>query len=541
MKKIRAIEYYLLGILTLIIPGYHGALAQSTITTTGSFSPNQATATGSVVIFTPTTSSTVGYTQTISGSITLPFASFNGPLLITPSITGFVAPPLVDSLTINPGGINFFAPPITLEAQTAQILSGLSPSSDLSDIVSIIRANSNLLQGSSNAPQASATGATVLQMPDGSLQTVSGEIYLPNGLYYEGASSPLDAGCGFGSGCLVISPTVEAIPEDLTGEAYRITQLIIDPGFANIALFPFTYNLNAAAAQVLSGVDITTQLSDAVSIIRAGRSANGPYSTAIQARATGTAMIENPDGSTQTISGEISLPAGLYYDDPQGNNPNCAGSACLTILPKIKWNDLTGTGAQANSTFIESLTINPGFVQPGDPSSPTAFGLPSSFDFNAAVANILYRYLDEPGDQLANIVSVIRAGAGSGSLSPNRPSARASGTVMIKNPNGASQSASGEISLPGVLYYEGSLLAGCTGGEACFVITPSIQNIPNLNSDDPNLRFVQSLLVDPGSSNDPNTVRGWDFEAATADALLKATTLQEQVSIIRAGAGSGLE
>lgn len=542
----------------------------------------QATATGSVVIFNPTT----GYTQSVSGQITLPAGAFVGPLTVTPTLTNSIDPntslpnpiiaPITD-LTINPTLIDFSIPPVSLNAQTAQLLESTG---NLSDQVSIIRANSNLMSNGSSS-QAIATGQTTLTYPDGSVQSVSGEISLPNGLYFIGALSPTDANCGPNSGCLVIytidpdrrndpsNPNLlefGRIPQNLT--VPRLETLVIDPGSAE--LVRPNYDLNAAAAQVLSALDPTTQLSDIVSIIRAGIGSNGPYSSQVQARAMGMAMIATPNGTTQAVSGEITLPAGLYFGDPQSLNAYCKGSGCLTVLPDIQWygNDsdpfwnpnaqpnlsLTPTSNQA---IIRQLTLNPGFVLPGDPTSiiPNSLAT-SSLDFNAAVAEVLYEYIDQntlTDDQLSNIVSVIRAGAGSNGLSPqNRPVARASGSVTISLPNGATQSVSAELSLPNSLYYQGAnplnifnlnASSNCTGGSACFAITPDFGGslYSTLQLSDPNLVIISSLVIDAGSPNDPSIFRSWDFDAAAADALIKANALQEQVSIIRAGAGSGLE
>ncbi|BAQ66535.1 hypothetical protein GM3709_3300 [Geminocystis sp. NIES-3709] len=527
------------------------------ISATGKSVMAQATATGAIVEFNPVT----GYTQSVSGEITLPTGAFNGPLNITPVVSGSASPldPIIPFLIINPGGIDFSIPPTTLNAQAAEILLNAF---DLSDIVSILRANTNFLSNGT-ANQAIATGQTTLLYPDGSTQSVSGEISLPTGLYYEGASSPQDGGgndidptCGIGSGCLVIGTVFDEAQDVLANPTGvpRIKELIIDPGVPNIA--GSGYDFNAAAAFKLTAIPLA-DLSDIVSVIRAGSGINGPFSTQLQARAMGMVMVGTPDGTTLSVSGEITLPAGLYFDGtlfdiPGGgvanvDNDYCPGSSCLAVLPDIRWRD----SLDSNSAFINQLTINPGFVSPGDPANLTGLFSPSSFDFNAAVAGKLYEYIEQDQltqDQLANIVSVIRAGAGSRGLSPeNRPIARASGSATIVLPNGSTQSVSAELSLPTSLYFLGADPAniqdtdastGCTNGTACFLLTPSFEPIDPLN---PNLVTISQLSIDPGSPNDPSTIRGWDFDAAAADALTKATTLEAQVSIIRAGAGSGLE
>lgn len=531
----------------------------------------QATATGSVFIFNPNT----GYSQSVSGEITLPAGSFNG-LLVTPNFTTslagdnnfFPANPLqapITDLLLNPLGINFAVTP-SLNTETAALLSTLSVNGNLPEIVSILRANPDLLRDGSTT-QAIATGQTTLLFPDGSVQSVSGEIALPNGLFYQGWESPaIDPNnpvgtCGnAATGCLIIytvdpnrldplNPNYRefgSIPQDPT--LPRIEQLIINPGPVSLFLSSAaaSYDLNAAAAQVLSGIPLN-ELSNIVSIIRAGSGSNGPFSSQVQARAMGVAMISTPSGTTQSVSGEITLPAGLYFDDPLSASAYCPGNACLTILPDIQWYDIS-----ANSANITQLTINPGFVQPGDPLTPTGTFRSSSFDFNAAAADILYQYIDLGVlPELSNIVSVIRAGAGSNGLTPeNRPAARASGSVTISLPNGGVQSVNAELTLPNSLYYSGANPANimdtaasnnCNNGSACFAVTPTLDTAAAIVANDPNLVVISSLLIDPGTANDPTFFRGWDFDAAAADALIKAGTLQEQVSIIRAGAGSGLE
>ena len=335
-------------------------------------------------------------------------------------------------------------------------------------------------------------------------------------------------------------PNFGAIPQAVTIPIPRIDQLIIDPGPVNI-FFP-AYDLNSAAASVLSAADPTTQLSDIVSIIRAVKGDNGPFSTQAQARAMGMVMITTPNGSTQSVSGEITLPAGLYFDGSfNPANVDCPASSCLSVNPDIQWNDVTGVGAQANSAFIQDLRINPGEIQPGDPAFPTGLFLPSSFDVNAAAADILYRYIEQDlltDDQLANIVSVIRGGAGVNGLTPaNRPTARASGSATISVPNGSTQTVTADLTLPNSKYFD----LNFSFNPGSFTVTPSFENVPANASDDPNLVVIDELVIDPGIASDPAFVRGWDFEAAVADALNKADSLEEQVSIIRAVTSAGLD
>ncbi|BAQ59913.1 hypothetical protein GM3708_319 [Geminocystis sp. NIES-3708] len=521
------------------------------VSVTGKNVMAQATATGSVFIFNPNT----GYSQSVSGEITIPAGSFNG-LEVTPnfrtSLVGdnnfFPTNPLqapITDLLINPQGINFTLAP-SLNAETAALLSGLSVNGNLPEIISILRANPDLLRdGSQN--QAIATGQTTLIAPDGSVQSVSGEIALPNGLFYQGWEDLVNGPCGpSATGCLIIysvdpnslvnplAPNYRqfgTIPQD--PNTPRIEQLIINPG--PVSLFSNNgnnYDLNAAAAQILSAVPIN-ELSNVVSIIRAASGSSGPFSSRVQGRAMGVTMISTPSGTTQSVSGEINLPVGLYFDDPEGLSTNCPGNACLTVLPDIQW-----YGNSADTAYIQQLVVDPGFVQPGDPNNVTFALRSSSFDFNAAAADILYQYIDN--GSLSDVVSVIRAGAGADGLTPkNRPVARASGTVTLTLPNGAVQSVTAELSLPNSLYYTGA--NSC--GSACLVVTPTLDTAAASLNNDPNLLSVTSLLIDPGTANDPTLIRGWDFDAAAANALNQAGDLQAQVSIIRAGAGAsnGLE
>lgn len=530
------------------------------VSTTGKNVNAQATASGAVVEY----NSVTGFIQSVSGEISLPTGAFglNNPLSITsvPAVNVGLNPndplnPIIPFLIINPGGIDFNTITPSLRQGVADsILNALS----LSELVSVLRANPDFLKNPSTQ-QAIATGQTTLIFPDGSTQSASGEISLPVGLYYEGASSPqingfdIDPNCGLGSGCLVISTVLEQTLESGGGGSFntpRLKQLIIDPGNPNIAPY---YDANSAAAFRLTGL---TNLSDIVSVIRATAGTSGPFSTQTQARAMGMVSITTPNGTSQSISGEITLPAGLYFDgqkfDAGGGlvaiNNYCGGSACLAVLPDIQWQDQF----DANSAFINQLTINPGFVQPGDPNNlppGSVFG-PDSFDINGAAALKLYKYADDFGSSgigLANVVSVIRAGARGSRLSPdNRPIARASGSATLSVPNGATQSVTGEISLPPSLFFTGvdfnhiqdsDTATNCSNGSACFLLTP-VFDLDPLN---PNIVTIKELTIDPGKPNDPAVIRGWDFDAAAGNALNQATTLEAQVSIIRAGAGAGLE
>ena len=326
MNYLKTVCTYLLTTVSLFALHQEKVKAQVTGSVMG------ATATGAVTVF----NSDTGYTQTVSGQITLPAGEFVGPAVITPTLTNSSDPliPPVENLTINPGGIDFNATSTNLNQQISQILSNLSAADDLSEIVSILRANSNLLSSGATS-QATATGTTVLIGPNStgetepppintSIQTVSGEIALPTGLYYDGAladdpttaikeGNANDPGCVDGQGCLAIVPIFDSIrdatvsptnpdgnPIAAAANVPRIRQLIIDPG--TVELVSPVYDVNYAAATILSNTSLS-QLSDIVSIIRAASGPSGPFSTQTQARAMGMVMITTPNGSTQSVGG----------------------------------------------------------------------------------------------------------------------------------------------------------------------------------------------------------------------------------------------
>ena len=341
------------------------------------------------------------------------------------------------------------------------------------------------------AQTASATGTVVIATPNGSMQTVSGQISLPAGMHY--------------SGPLVITPTTGTVPGTFpSDDTVRIENLTIDPGIAQLNT---PLDFNAAAAAVLYSAN---DLSDIVSLIRAGSGPNGPSSTQNQATATGSVTIKVPNGSTQSVSGEVSLSPGMYYFGP------------LQVQPEILWQD--PITPDPNTAFIETLTVNPGFV------IQDAFLGFGPIDFNAAAAFWLYQF--SLFNDLSGVVSIIRAGAGEDGIgaSPNRGQARATGSVVITTPNLATQSVSGEITLPPGMFYDRFF------ADAVLVIDPTFSGTPGTNG-----FLVDSLSIDPGFAND-NFGQAWDFNAAAAFSLSSAGNLSDQVSIIRAGAGdNGLE
>jgi hypothetical protein len=229
------------------------------------------------------------------------------------------------------------------------------------------------------------------------------------------------------------------------------------------------------------------------------------------------------------------LPPGLYFSD----NGACGGNACLTIQPDIQW-DLTVLGNEfdpdaPNTAYIKNLAIAPGLVTPADPLNPSPGSL-LPLDFNAAAAYVLYQAINN-GEPLANIVSLIRAGASAGGLaSTNASQAKAYGAATLKVPNGTTQTVTAELTLPPGLYFKGSQNSACPSGQACFVVLPSFTNRYDGSnpSNGANLVAIASLTLDPGLPEATNPAAGY--------ALSQYSDLSDQVSIIRAGAGSdGLE
>ncbi|MEB3312251.1 MAG: hypothetical protein VKJ02_18650 [Snowella sp.] len=477
------------------------------------------------------------YLQTISGEMSLAAGYFPGPLYIEPSFGNIAtgdpnsgAYPrnlgLISSFIIS-GGIPLFDnPPATINAAAAL---KLSEATTLSEQVSILRAGSDLLN-SSSVNQSTITANTTLTYvgndPNlvGFSQSVSGEVALPKGLYYFGpvAESRVPGTCDVGSSCLFIASIVD---NNLDVGVPRLDQLIVDPGVSS--LLPIPYDLNAQAAITLLSL---TNLSDIVSFIRAGSTANGPSGTTLQARASGSAIITTPNGSTQSVSGEISLPSGLYFERPAAD-ANCrnGGGGCLAVTPDVQLEiNVGGITSTTDLAYIAGLTLDPGPVEPGDALAPTGL---QPLNFNAQVANQLYQAATS--GSVSDVVSIIRAGTGSNGLSASsEPVAKASGGVTISLPNGAVQSVTGELSLPAGQYFDGS--AGCVSGGGCLTITPTLTN--RYDGTNLNLVAIQSLVVDPGLANATN--RLWNFDAAAAYALTQQTTLPDQISVIRAGAGS---
>lgn len=501
----------------------------------------QAVVSGASVHFIPDPVSGNDFIQTISGSVSIPTGSFIGPTSIQPlvntSFSNINGNPTFD-LLINPGGIDLTNPTsVTLNQQAAELLN--ASVGNISDVVSIIRANSNFLRNPSTA-QAVATGSTTLSSPDGLIQTASAEYSLPIGLLFLGFDDGFNTGnCNGVSGCIKITPFIDNLTPGNTSTPPVIQELTVDPGPVGLVNTPF--DLATTAASILNG---ETNLSNIVSIIRAVSDANGVASPQVQARIAGAFTVQNQDGTTISTSGEIALPAGLYFatGDP-GAGANVAfdcvqagGLGCFSIIPELEQLAVGGLDF-LNMTL---LTINPGEVQPGDPSvglNPGALN-PASTDLNASAAFKIYGNAGNI-NELSDLVSIIRAGAGANSLTPeSRPGARASGSSSIVLPNGATQSVNGEMTSSGSRYFQGGTppagtnidFLGYCNSSACLIIDPTI----TIDTANVNLSTIDELIIDPGIAS---TDAGWNFDAAAGYALSVAGTLQEQVSIIRAGGG----
>lgn len=505
----------------------------------------QATVSGASVHFIPDPlNPSNNFIQTISGSISIPTGSFIGPTTILPLInisgSNINGNPTFD-LLINPGGINLSTPiPVTLNQAAAQ---QLNLAANISDRVSIIRANANFLQNPST-DQAIASGATTLSSPNGLIQTASAEVSLPIGLLFLGFDDGSNTGsCNGVSGCIKITPFIDNFTMGDPSTPPVIKELTIDPGPVGL-VGGAPFDLATTAASLIEG---ETNLSNIVSLIRAVSDANGVASPQIQARAMGAITVQNSDGTTISVSGEIALPAGLYFatGDPLNGAilpidcVQSGGLGCMSVIPEYELLNVGGL----DFVNVDHLTVNPGQVQPGDPSSLPLTGLnPASTDLNASAA---FKVYERAGDitKLSDLVSVIRAGAGANGLTPgDRPTARASGSATIVLPNGATQSMNGEMNLSNSLYFQGGTapsgstvdsLGYCTTS-SCLVVNPDIA-IDTINV---NNSVMNELVVDPGVAS---VNAGWNFDAAAGYALTVAGTLEEQVSIIRAGAGNGLE
>ncbi|MDZ8261251.1 hypothetical protein [Nostoc sp. ChiQUE01b] len=113
----------------------------------------------------------------------------------------------------------------------------------------------NFLTASANAQQATARGAVTLIRPSGTFLSVSGEVILPSGSYYEGG--------------LTISPTYGGIAG---GNDETITSLTITPGVAQTTILSNPNPFIDTAANLLNN---SNSVEDLTTIIRAGGGNNG--------------------------------------------------------------------------------------------------------------------------------------------------------------------------------------------------------------------------------------------------------------------------
>lgn len=495
------------------------------------------------------------FIQTITEELTLQAGYFAGPLIVeqspgtlgTPNANTYpisVAPEatgLISSLVISPGYVppDFGAVAATPNTLNAAVAAKLREATDLDTQVSILRASQYLLNNV-GTNQSSATATTTITSITGTTtgftQSFSGQILLPNNLYFlgpdvetytinpvTGETGPGGLGvCSPGQGCLFVAPIFSDFSAFSDGIP-SVEQLAFDAG--PVAVINPALNLNAEAAVLLAATNTVTALSDVVSLIRAGSGADGPAANSIQGGVSGSATITTPDGGVQSVSASVALPPGLYFNHEQDGacrNPSPSGSACLAVIPTIVQG--TVNNFELDSVAVNQLDLFPGLPLPGDPLGGAAVTV---YDFNAQVALKVYEATDA-GD-LSNLVSLIRAGSG-GATATNQAQAVASGAVSTVFTTGAVQSVSGEISLPLSQFFDGSSACN-TGTSQCLRVTPAYPA---------NDGTIASLTIDAGPGN--TTIPLWTFGAATAYAINQQTTLSDVVSVIRAAAGSqGLE
>ena len=113
----------------------------------------------------------------------------------------------------------------------------------------------NFLAAPVNAQQATAIGAITLIRPSGSFLSVTGEVFLPSGSYYDGG--------------LTIAPTYGRIAG---GNDETITGLTITPGVVKTTTLSNPNTFIDTAANLLNN---STSVEDATTIIRAGAGNNG--------------------------------------------------------------------------------------------------------------------------------------------------------------------------------------------------------------------------------------------------------------------------
>ncbi|WP_392534917.1 hypothetical protein [Nostoc sp. C117] len=113
----------------------------------------------------------------------------------------------------------------------------------------------NFLAPPANAQQATALGAVTLIRPSGTFLSVSGEVILPSGSYYDGG--------------VTITPTYGGIAG---GNEESITSLTITPGIVKNTTFSNPNSFINTAANLLNN---SPSIQDTTAIIRAGGGNNG--------------------------------------------------------------------------------------------------------------------------------------------------------------------------------------------------------------------------------------------------------------------------
>jgi hypothetical protein len=481
------------------------------------------------------------FLQSITGEVILQAGYFLGPLTIEqyeglpgqPNTANYpIGNGLISSINISPGPADFSgvqATPNTVSAAAAIKLA--EANGNISAQTSILRAGPHLFDSVGNN-QSVATGTTsIVDIATGFSQSFSGEMALPNNLYFFGSDTgtytedpfnPPFGLCAPGSSCLFVAAIADST---FSGGVPQLQQLIVDPG--PVAVINPPLNFNAQAAETLANLDTVAALDEVVSFIRAGTTDSGPLSTNLQGRITGSATIAItrpaplPPEQSQSVSGEVRLPPGLYFNRPavDASCRNAPGS-CFAIAPDIT--QATAGNFQLDSIAINSLDLLPGVTQPDSPVLGP--GSPTVYDFSAQVA--LKVYEATAAGNLSNLVSLIRAGA---SPSPTSPAqAIASGSATTSFANGAVQTVSGEVSLPTGQFFTGSTACN-TATTSCFRIDPTY----TIAADG----TLASLTVDPGPGN--TTIEQWTFEGSKAYAISQQTGVSDTVSVIRAAVGAG--
>ncbi|MDZ8139360.1 MAG: hypothetical protein RM049_29425 [Nostoc sp. DedQUE04] len=113
----------------------------------------------------------------------------------------------------------------------------------------------NFLAAPANAQQATASGAVTLIRPSGTFLSVSGEVTLPSGSYFNGG--------------VTISPTYGGIAG---GNEETITSLTISPGLVQTTILS---NPNSSIDTTANLLKNTTSVEDLTTVIRAVGGNNG--------------------------------------------------------------------------------------------------------------------------------------------------------------------------------------------------------------------------------------------------------------------------